>query len=779
MMYKYDKQFLEELMLQNNRKIFGRITVLSFNEQPAYSIEGLITGGSVNVDGESSVRRTCSLTMVMKKDEQINFGINNKFKLDIGISNMPDSPYQDDIIWFNQGIFIVIDYSLSIDETKITLNLTGKDKGCLLNGEMGGQFFAETKLDTLEIVDDNGNIQYKKLLIKDIIYNLLTEMNNENPANIILNDLDEYGYELLEYRGDKPLYTVYFWDEQWIPIYCTQDKPEGLTLIEDLNYNNSNSQGYTTLEIGELAGYHQTALIYPGDLIMKAGETVATALDKIKAMFPTYEYFYNLNGQFIFQRKPMYLNTTKNIQNLSHMILNNLQYEDIITNEKLITGLAPNIKTSDLKNDFGVWGTRENASGAAVPIHARIAIDKKPVSYKRITVTAEDIQRLRELYPEQYTENNYFYLWDDSELPREFTIDNYDWREIIYQMAMDYQRYHLLDNFYYRVKQANPQLIDGKTGYEQYYIDVLGFWRQLYDISPSGDFIVNNDILATEVYNDDQSYKYYFNILAENNQDIFEEYQKDDVQLEHPITAKKYECTKSNIKKYKLQYQPLTEDTIAARAHSFANSNNNTINTIKDGETQEEYVNRTLTIYDLNLSYNQENYWHKNVTENPTGLNFWLDFVEPNGEMEKFSVATIGQRVKVVNDKDVNVIILPDAPEIQYKLTTEVEKLQGNLALKLFQLPDYYYNLFAVASKQTSAIDKCNELLNQHTQLMSSITINTLPIYYLEPNKMFNFTFGSMTGKYVISKFSIPLSYNGTMSITANKVLIDEMEVGV
>jgi hypothetical protein len=48
-------------------------------------------------------------------------------------------------------------------------------------------------------------------------------------------------------------------------------------------------------------------------------------------------------------------------------------------------------------------------------------------------------------------------------------------------MARDYYRYNFLDDFELRVAAANPDdYPTGRTGYEQYYIDMQGFWRQLY-----------------------------------------------------------------------------------------------------------------------------------------------------------------------------------------------------------------------------------------------------------------------------------------------------------
>jgi hypothetical protein len=48
-----------------------------------------------------------------------------------------------------------------------------------------------------------------------------------------------------------------------------------------------------------------------------------------------------------------------------------------------------------------------------------------------------------------------------------------DWREVIYQMALDYYKYNHLDNFSLKVADANPNEYPlGTTGYEQYYIDL-------------------------------------------------------------------------------------------------------------------------------------------------------------------------------------------------------------------------------------------------------------------------------------------------------------------
>jgi hypothetical protein len=58
-----------------------------------------------------------------------------------------------------------------------------------------------------------------------------------------------------------------------------------------------------------------------------------------------------------------------------------------------------------------------------------------------------------------------------------FTAENSDWREVLYQMALDYYKYNTLDNFELLVARFNPLYPSGQTGYERYYIDLQGFWR--------------------------------------------------------------------------------------------------------------------------------------------------------------------------------------------------------------------------------------------------------------------------------------------------------------
>jgi hypothetical protein len=64
-------------------------------------------------------------------------------------------------------------------------------------------------------------------------------------------------------------------------------------------------------------------------------------------------------------------------------------------------------------------------------------------------------------------------------------------------------------------------------------------------------------------------------------------------------------------------------------------------------------------------------------------------------------------------------------------------------------------------------------LLYQHSYCAESASITTVPIYHLEPNNRI-YVYDKDTGiegEYLATQMTIPLTYNGTMNITATKAI--------
>jgi hypothetical protein len=121
---------------------------------------------------------------------------------------------------------------------------------------------------------------------------------------------------------------------------------------------------------------------------------------------------------------------------------------------ELITSFNNNPNISNMKNDYSVWGERTSVAGGKIPIHLRYAIDVKPTVYNSIVVedTNPDVVAYNEKYGTSIKGQNSI----------EYNDSNYDWRELIYQMAKDHLQYaHILNDFETRIREVNPDMISG------------------------------------------------------------------------------------------------------------------------------------------------------------------------------------------------------------------------------------------------------------------------------------------------------------------------------
>jgi hypothetical protein len=80
---------------------------------------------------------------------------------------------------------------------------------CLLNGEVGGVFPHSTTLHNEKYHDlETDTVTYTDVPIKTIIQEMVKNFGDELPQNIIINGVEEAGLELLEYRGNMPMFLL-------------------------------------------------------------------------------------------------------------------------------------------------------------------------------------------------------------------------------------------------------------------------------------------------------------------------------------------------------------------------------------------------------------------------------------------------------------------------------------------------------------------------------------------------------------------------------------------
>ena len=384
--YLKDSVFLKKLDLENLKKYYVKIIVLTMDEFPIRSIEGQISSGSINIDGNSSVRRTCNLTFLVEETEENNLydidnllSINKKIKIEVGIENIIDDTY-DKIIWFNQGIFIINQPSISHNKQGITVSLSCKDKMCLLNGECGGGLPASVIFDSYNQINEDGSVSNVKNCIYDIIQTLVINYGGEHISKIFINNIPREIKQIVRWTGSQDL----FYNES--------------TDMYTLNAESVKEDGiWKTFKYNEDIGYVYTDFVYPGELVSNIGENVCAVLDKIKNLLGNFEYFYDVDGNFIFQEIKNYLNNSYDatanyrLNSKDKVDLNNLSildndnyYVDFNGESKTVytfnegNGLIASYSNSpsyvNIKNDFHIWG--KNSNGSA--IHYHLAIKEKP-----------------------------------------------------------------------------------------------------------------------------------------------------------------------------------------------------------------------------------------------------------------------------------------------------------------------------------------------------------------------------------------------------------------
>lgn len=370
--YLKDTEFLRKLDKMKIRTQFAKIILLDFAEKPIKEIQGTITNGTLNINGASACRRTINLTMLAKPENSSlmdlnnDIAINKKIRVEVGLRN-PFKTYEKygDIIWFKCGLFIVSTASISRSISGWSISLTAKDKMCLLDGSVGGMITATTNFHEIETLTSEGKIQYEYPTIFQIIFQAVLNWGHEDAGKIFINDLQETAKMLVKYMGTNP---IYFNDT-----------------YSSFSYSKEDEGGYTyECFQGQDIGYRATDFTYPGELILKAGDSVVTLLSKICETLSNFEYFYDVDGNFHFQEKKNYLNTSSPLLELEpedyFSTYANQKVSYSFTDMESISSITVAPKYENIKNDFVVWGKRTLDSGIEVEIHYHLTIAAKPTN---------------------------------------------------------------------------------------------------------------------------------------------------------------------------------------------------------------------------------------------------------------------------------------------------------------------------------------------------------------------------------------------------------------
>ena len=730
--YLKDTNFLNKIYGLHNKTNYVSITVLDWTEKRLQDIQGRVISASVSVNGDSTVRRTANLSIKINNESELYsnidsiFSINKKIFLEIGIKNIfghlgeryyPNYP----VIWFPFGTYIIQSFSLTHDINGVILNLSIGDKMCLLNGEAGGTIPASTNFESYDTVGPDGDLHSESIRINAIIPELVNHFGGEDLNKIFVNDIPNKIKQVLKWKGTSPLYLLINKQDQRDVRY-TPIEPQP---------NWSNDYQIVSIPYNYDAGYTYVDFVYPGELTAGAGDSVCTILDKIKTTLGNFEYYYDVFGNFIFQEIKNYVNTTQwrtvyqtitdpgvYLPYAYNTTLNSAVYD--FTNSDFIINYNNNPQLSMIKNDFIVWGERENSNGQKMPCRYHLVIDKRPYLENDLTINGVVFDTS---------------MYDKTR--RAFIVTGNRFSSL--QELKDTYPQGLVGHYYY----VNNLTDTSETGVYSWITDINRYKTMMENYKTSGQ---------TTALNPSEE-------ATDESNDVVAGYLKMDLATFYSVFTVDKDTDWRNI----LYFSDLQAAATGSQTSYY----------------WAEMCNEWPKIYDI-----ENDEWKMDVINLPTSLDWWLDLIDNDATLNNFGVDIIGRRSYATVDSKCNCVFEPDIPDVVMVDVADVEGIVDTrsqytqlelkeLGLIPTQVGEHIYNALLTGGTFNSCYQHVRQLITNYTDYNENISFTCLPIYHLEPNTCIklNDPDSGISGNYLINSLSYDLGNSNTMTISAKKII--------
>lgn len=750
----WQKGFLSEIDDFVNQKQYVRITLLDWLEEPIKEIQGELTSGSISKDASSPVRRTCNFQASVNggsydvSSAEMDFAINKKIFLEIGIKNYTKDFPEFPILWFPQGVFFISSFSMNSSTTSaVNLSIGLKDKMCGLNGEVGGKFPATTILDEMDTQSASGKYIHQKIKIYDIIKELVNHFGGESLNNIVIEDVPLRIKRVMKWTGDNPLYLV----PQNAGDSSDQVIYQAFSSLEDAKVDSVQQlpAGSMTIPTSYDAGYVYDDFIYTGELTMSAGDTVASALDRLIQYMGNYEYFYDEFGVFHFREKKNYMNTTQAKNILDEVKNSKLDYlvstttdknEFAFNDDKNLMSINATPQYENIKNDYVIQGLHKiTGTDISYPIRYHLAIDRKPQTgntYHNLLLYKEpDTDNILAAFP-QYVPDK-----QESKLP---DVGNFN---VIYGPVS--------------ITDTNEETGVSTTS------DKFFYWDD-------------------DVYKEVNMVKYYRDVINEADAANAEGYTVKDWRTETYIQGllnKNYGLDQS-MYYYNIQ-DPSYQDKPYWVRQNYENQHLYRIDADFYFEELEAFWPQ---MYDLERQQwiGEAPYTEEGVQDSQKKDQefitlcegrFYLDFIDPSDPyLGQFAVNNIGRRSDVVVNEDINCLFQPTIPNIVFiNIEDEnAEKLRDECidnGMPYSQVRGDIYWAMATGGYRNGAFDQLKYELYLHTNYQKVLSLTALPAFYLEPNTRvsINDKTTNTYGSFIVQNITIPLGAGSAMSVSINE----------
>lgn len=313
-MKRYSTAFLEKLYEHNIRKVHSKIELLDWSEKVLGQIDGIVVSGSYNVDGNSPVRRNVSLTLsVIDRQDKLVFDYIDLSRKVKVFAGIEN--YTDEHLEDEIIWFDLGTYVLiepSYSHTVQELKMTLQAQDKM--SLLNGTIGGvfNTATSFNQKNSKTGNIN--SLSWREIFYYAATLFGEEDPSKVVVESVPEHIYDYVQVK------TVAGFDRDFIHVDAPVSVP-GERII---------TQAWSPSVPQKEIKFSQTDRLYklmkfgpPAPVVsdtnskenyMKnAGEPISSVFsDIIENLGGTHEVFYNTNGDLILQKIHHFINDTFN-----------------------------------------------------------------------------------------------------------------------------------------------------------------------------------------------------------------------------------------------------------------------------------------------------------------------------------------------------------------------------------------------------------------------------------------------------------------------------------
>lgn len=804
-----DSGFLSALSSYKIKTYSASIVSLDFSTERVLSvITGKVTGGSMSISSTSATRRTGTLTLVFDSDTYNITDVNNLLSINkkIAITIKMENPFANtseygkygSFLSFKFGTFIISNITSSISTSGASITLTFIDKMGMLNGTCGGTIPSAASFHESLVIDADGNSTTEYPLISEIIRELVHHFGGENYSKIIVDDVPDTGRSVVTWGGSTPArFTADY------THFIVTSSPTTAEI----------SQYPIIILYGEDVGYLATDLTYPGDLIATIGNTVTSVLDSIVSTLGNYEYFYDVDGYFHFQAIKNF-NTTGTaptvvdqidsssvfntsdgdeaditFQNQYLKIYSEDEYLNEYSDASLVSSVSFNPNYSNIKNDFVVWGTRTTDDDTEMAVRYHLAIDSRPKYEEGISLcnktvwcvrnkttrevlryVATDMQNVdgREVVPDvgstgttTYPNVNYRGLYsDDSE---------YYYYPNVSAGGVGTGDTVLYSGLYYiRKATATNSTIEGISPLNSSYWTLLDESEDEVILhSPALNWLNATTNGSTTTYPD------LFNWREEL-------YRKALIAYGTSTEGSYYD--EELLAEWRNIFNPCLEDIdpgVTVAESTSGGYSNPYWSTFKDD--WQDYFGQPIVTNGVESNPIPWQGYIIDIISAPQNIGYWLDLIDTSSSLGGYSVEQIGRRTVAEDNSLINEVLTRDVPDILFIDSTQdadTVTAQTEEAISIGQkycVVNSNYNFYLTTRDSYGCCyDDVRSLFYNYLIYNSSISLTSIPLLYLDVNKVIRLNFPDLgvVGNYVISSLSFDFSTMSSMSLSLTEAVV-------